>query len=191
MTILQKVSQMNVRITYRRTSRISMRIGKNGDLLVSAPYLTPSSVIRRFIDGHSEWIRGAAARRAQLTEQEDLMFSSLPLGTAKEKAEAAAKLNGIIAPMIAKHAPEMGVTPGKTRYRASRTRWGSCNVATGDISFSLYLLLLPHQCIEHTVVHELAHLIVPNHGPAFRAVMDRFFPEWKAARKLARETMSR
>ena len=47
----------------------------------------------------------------------------------------------------------------------------------------LYLLLLPQRCIEHIVVHELAHLLVPNHGPRFYAVMDKHFPDWKQVRK--------
>lgn len=182
---------MTVRVTYRRTSRLSMRIGKNGDLLVSAPYFTPSSAIRSFIDGHRGWIEDAKLRRARLTETENSRFSALPLCTAKEKAEAVARLDEIVAPLVRKYSAEMGVTPGKVCYRASRTRWGSCNVRTGNINFSLYLMLLPLPCIEHTVVHELAHLIVPNHGPAFRAIMDRFYPQWREARELARKTMSR
>jgi hypothetical protein len=37
--------------------------------------------------------------------------------------------------------------------------------------------------VEHVVVHELAHLIVPNHGKDFYAVMDKFFPRWKEAKE--------
>ena len=48
--------------------------------------------------------------------------------------------------------------------------------------FSAYLLLLPEWCIEHVVVHELAHLIVPNHSDKFYAVMDTYFPRWREAR---------
>lgn len=167
-----------------------MRIGKNGDLLVSAPYFTPSSTIRSFIDSHADWIRKAAARRDELARRETEKFSSLPLSNSGERAQAVARLDSIVRPMIEKYAVQMQVRPGRIRYRASRTRWGSCNVATGDINFSLFLLLLPLPCIEQTVVHELAHLLVPNHGPAFHAVMDRYYPEWKKAREMARKAMS-
>ena len=51
------------------------------------------------------------------------------------------------------------------------------------LAFSVYLLLLPDWCIEHVVVHELAHLLEPNHSKRFYAIMDRFFPRWKEARK--------
>lgn len=51
------------------------------------------------------------------------------------------------------------------------------------LAFSVYLLLLPDWCIEHVVVHELAHLLEANHSKRFYAIMDRFFPRWKEARK--------
>lgn len=168
-----------------------MRIGKNGDLLVSAPYFTPSSTIRNFIGKHREWIEKAVSRKREAQDRQNAGFASLPLETQAQKAAAKARLEAIITPLVAKYSSEMGVRPGRIKYRASRTRWGSCNVASRDINFSLYLLLLPPPCIEHTVVHELAHLLVPDHSPAFRAVMDRFYPEWKKARRLAKETMSR
>lgn len=47
--------------------------------------------------------------------------------------------------------------------------------------------LVPDWCIEHVVVHELAHLIEANHGPKFHALMDRYYPRWKEARKATRE----
>lgn len=191
MTIFPTGKLMKVRITYRRTSRLSMRVGKNGDLLVSAPYFTPSSAIRSFIEKNRDWIEKAVSGRQEAQARQNAGFDLLPLRTAGEKQAAKARLDAIIAPLVARYASEMGVTPGEIHYHASRTRWGSCNIVSRNINFSLYLLLLPLPCIEHTVVHELAHLLVPDHSPAFRAVMDRFYPDWKNAKKLARETMSR
>ena len=51
------------------------------------------------------------------------------------------------------------------------------------LAFSVYLLLLSDWCIEHVVVHELAHLLEANHSKRFYAIMGRFFPRWKEARK--------
>ena len=98
-------------------------------------------------------------------------------------------MDAIITPLVGKYAPMMGVSPSAISYRASRSRWGSCNPSTGRICFSYYLLLLPDICIEHVVVHELAHLLVSGHGPAFYKVMYKYFPRWKEARTLARQTV--
>lgn len=81
----------------------------------------------------------------------------------------------------------MGVCPTSIKYKATISRWGSCNTGTHTISLSLYLLLLPEWCIEHVVVHELAHLIVPSHSKRFYDVMDRHFPQWREAKKITKE----
>ena len=89
--------------------------------------------------------------------------------------------------MLEKYSEQMGVKPASVSFRATKSRWGSCNTKTRRISLSSYLLLLPDWCIEHVVVHELAHLLVPNHGPRFYAVMDRHFPRWREARRVSRQ----
>ena len=70
----------------------------------------------------------------------------------------------------------MGVHPKRIVYQATISRWGACNKTTGVIKLSLYLLLLPEWCVEHVVVHELAHLIEANHGPRFHALLEEVCP---------------
>jgi len=44
------------------------------------------------------------------------------------------------------------------------------------------LIKRPKVCLEYVVVHELAHLIVPDHSAAFWAVVGRHLPTWRASR---------
>ena len=46
-------------------------------------------------------------------------------------------------------------------------RWGSCTPATGVIRLSDRLQTLPSWVVDYVLVHELAHLVEPTHGPAF------------------------
>lgn len=48
-------------------------------------------------------------------------------------------------------------------------RWGSCTPATGEIRISSAMEGMPSWVIDAVVVHELAHLLVPGHGPDFYA----------------------
>ena len=107
---------MAIQVTYRRTSRLSMRIVKNGDVHVSAP-----------------------------------------IGMPREKVIAF---------------------------------WGQCNVKDRSICISAYVLLLPEWCVEHIVVHELCHLLEPSHNARFHALMDKYFPRWREARKVTRRFTS-
>jgi len=164
---------------------MSLRIGKDGGLLVSVPLFTPKRRIRKFIEDNREWIERASVKAEKRREENEAFFSSLPLGSREERAVVVGRLQEKVQPLVEHYAPLMGVSPAKISYRASKTRWGSCNTRSGNINFSLYLLLLPDECIEHTVVHELAHLLVPNHGPSFHALMDKYYPRWREARKLS------
>jgi predicted metal-dependent hydrolase len=71
---------------------------------------------------------------------------------------------------IARHAPALGVNPTAVSVRDQRSRWGSAS-HRGRLSFSWRLILAPPEALETVVIHELAHLRVFGHGPAFWALV--------------------
>ena len=96
----------------------------------------------------------------------------------------------LVEPMVKRYSGEMGVKPQGISYKAMISRWGVCNVKARTVCFSAYLLLLPEWCVEHVVVHELCHLLEPSHNARFHALMDRYFPRWKEARRETRRIMN-
>jgi predicted metal-dependent hydrolase len=62
-----------------------------------------------------------------------------------------------------------------------RTRWASCTPAEGTIRMSRRLQQLPQWVCDYVLVHELAHLLVPGHGPDFWALVARY-PRTERAR---------
>ena len=174
---------MAIKVTYRRTSRLSMRIAKNGDVLVSAPIGLSQETVTDFIEKNREWIQKARIRTQEQQEKRYAFFSQLPLDTPEQRENVLLRMQATIPPLIQKYAPLMKVKPGRITYQATISRWGCCQPRTHELAFSVYLLLLPDWCIEHVVVHELAHLLEANHSKRFYAIMDRFFPQWKEARK--------
>ncbi|MCC8070232.1 MAG: M48 family metallopeptidase [Bacteroidales bacterium] len=176
---------MTVKVTWRhKRSGISMRVTKKGEVLVSAPVGMERREVLRFISDHQQWIEGALERQAKARQTESSFFGQLPLTTKAEIKDASQRLQAVVAPMVEHHSEAMKVRPACITFRATRSRWGSCNPLTRRINLSIYLLLLPEWCIEHVVVHELAHLLVPNHSAAFYAIMDIHFPRWREARAL-------
>lgn len=174
---------MAIQVTYRRTSRLSMRIVKNGDVHVSVPYGLPKKMVENFIEEHRDWIEKARKKTSEKQQTRADFFHQLPLETREQKAEALARLKALVESMVERHAEEMGVRPSAVVYKPMVSRWGRCNVRDRSICISSYVLLLPEWCVEHVVVHELCHLLEPSHNARFHALMDRYFPRWREARK--------
>ena len=163
---------MAIKVTYRRTSRLSMRIVKNGDVHVSAPIGMPREKVIAFIEEHKDWIEQARKKTYERQKQRAEFYNKLPLTTRAQADEALKRLKALVEPMMEKHAKEMGVKPSIVYYKPTISRWGQC-----------YVLLLPKWCVEHVVVHELCHLLEPSHNARFHALMDKYFPRWREARK--------
>jgi len=61
-----------------------------------------------------------------------------------------------------------------TWSKVQRQRWGSCSVHSGDIRISDRLVDVPPWVLDSVLIHELAHLVVPHHGPEFEAITARY-----------------
>jgi len=55
-----------------------------------------------------------------------------------------------------------------------KTRWGSCTPAEGSIRISNRLASMPGWVLDSVLIHEMAHLEQPNHGPRFKALVGRY-----------------
>jgi predicted metal-dependent hydrolase len=53
-------------------------------------------------------------------------------------------------------------------------RWGSCTVSEGRIRISDRLASMPDWVLDWVILHELAHLAVPNHGPQFQQIVSQY-----------------
>ena len=55
-----------------------------------------------------------------------------------------------------------------------KSRWASCSPSDGSIHLSLALAPFPPWVRDYVIVHELAHLIVPDHSDRFWKLVNRF-----------------
>lgn len=64
-----------------------------------------------------------------------------------------------------------------------RSRWGSCNVVTKKLCFSLRLISQHKACVDYVVLHELTHTVYKAHDKDFYGFIARFMPDYKAVAK--------
>jgi predicted metal-dependent hydrolase len=65
--------------------------------------------------------------------------------------------------------------PASIRWVGNQNaRWGSCTPEDGSIRISRKLAGEPSWVLDYVIVHELAHLEVAGHGPAFWRLVQRY-----------------
>ncbi len=75
-----------------------------------------------------------------------------------------------------------GVQPTSIRWVTNQSkRWGSCSAESGEIRLSHRLQAVPGWVLDTVIVHELAHLVVPNHSDAFYQLANRHPRQAEAA----------
>ncbi len=67
--------------------------------------------------------------------------------------------------------------------RKMKTRWGVCNTKTKRVTLNLELIKKDLKYLDYVIVHELAHLVYPNHQHEFWSLVGQVIPNYKALRK--------
>jgi predicted metal-dependent hydrolase len=88
------------------------------------------------------------------------------------------KGRGTIPERVIRYAGQLGVTVGDVRVMELQNRWASCS-AQGNLNFHWKCMLAPIKILDYIVVHELAHLLVPDHSPAFWNEVDKLMPDYR------------
>ena len=81
--------------------------------------------------------------------------------------------------LIPKWERKLNVSVSKLFLQKMKTKWGSCNPAARNIRLNTELVSKPKDLFEYVLVHEMAHLLVPNHGADFVRILDEFIPSWQ------------
>ena len=79
---------------------------------------------------------------------------------------------------------EYGVKMPEIKVRKMKTRWGSCMPYKQVITLNLTLAYKPLCCTEYVVLHELCHLVHPNHSKKFYALIQKYMPDYKQRKDL-------
>ena len=74
------------------------------------------------------------------------------------------------------------VSPREMKVRNYKTRWGSCD-KKGRLTFNFHLIKAPQTIIDYVVIHELCHIIQPNHSKLFWNEVAKYDPNYKNHKK--------
>jgi predicted metal-dependent hydrolase len=174
----------NQTITYThkataRARRLRMTIKAGGEILISGPKWASISTIEDWMRSKASWIlqkvdelqniQPKPSKQESRKEYEN--YKTIALKIAKEKVSQFNKIYQFAFNRIS--------------IRNQTTRWGSCS-KKGNLNFNYKIALLPDECADYLVVHELCHLQQFNHSPAFWELIAKTIPNYKHIRKALR-----
>ena len=85
-----------------------------------------------------------------------------------------------------RYAQQIGVSPAGVSVRNFRSRWGSCD-KKGQVVFNWNIIKAPHSIVDYVVIHELCHLIQPNHSKDFWQLVGRHDAAYSEHRQWLKE----
>lgn len=164
---------------------------------------------REMVSGESHYYRGRRYRlevvdaeetpRVALRGHQALVLHVRPGSTAEDREGLLQRwyrdrMRELLPRLLTKWQAKLGVEACEWGIKRMKTKWGSCNTTARRIWLNLELIKKPPACLEYVLVHELVHLLAPNHDERFLGLMDRHLPTWRRRRTelnatpLAKET---
>jgi predicted metal-dependent hydrolase len=127
-----------------------------------------------------DWDRGARLAYGA----DDAAYARAVVALIKREAKA------WFAPRLERHCGVLGVEVPRFSVVDARTRWGSCSPGgshhVASIRLSWRLALAPPAVADYVAAHECAHLLQPNHGPAFWAEVRKLIGDERPHRRWLR-----
>jgi predicted metal-dependent hydrolase len=199
-------------VRHRRARRYLLRVTPEGALRLTVPRAGSIAAGVRFAQSQIPWITAEWARltsvvawghgtaiwyrgiRVPLSLAEGTAAwadRQMPLkGTADVRCAVQSHLRTLAATELPQRCLELaehtGLRPSRIAVRNQRSRWGSCS-ARGAVQLNWRLIQMPPDVSDYVMLHELVHLVQPNHSRRFWRAVEGVCPEWRAAEQWLRK----
>lgn len=148
---------VELRRNARRTRNAAAR-RENGQAIVELPLFVPAAEEQQWLDVMMARLRRHESRRRDGRSDAALL-------------RRASELHATFLTSAGRSVPP----PRSVTWVGNQDqRWGSCTPRAGTIRISSRLKDFPQWVIDYVLLHELAHLAEPGHGPAFLALLHRY-----------------
>lgn len=180
---------------------------KAGKVIVSAPTSMPFGTIAKFVEEKEEWIKKALQTQTKQLNKKVIDDKVRILGQWYEIREADffSIQDNVVYVDKKKDAPQqikkflriqlekIGTyyfdfyydkmaeyfKKPKLKFSYLKGKWGVCFMRKEEIVLSYDLIHCSEQFIAYVALHELAHMVHPNHSKSFYYFVERYMPNYK------------
>ena len=202
--------EISYQLERKAVKNLNLRVREDGSVYASAPRQVSAAEIDAFVASRGAFILQAVARMEErplvLRRGDKLALFQEGEGfilQVKEPEDPVQRQKGLergldyicqeifqgmleeLYPLAAKQ----GAAKPLLRIRRMKSRWGSCLPGKGIITLNKRLLEAPRGCIQYVILHELCHLIHPDHSKRFYGLLAAWMPDWKEWKTRLEETV--
>ena len=154
-----------------RARYLRVEVPFGGPPLLVVPRFVGRDEVERFLDAKRDWIEAQLARQVPVLDLPRL-----------SEAESRRHVRFHAGAICALEAAALGVSFRRIRVAGQRSRWGSCS-SKGTLSFNWRLALAPPEVLDYVAVHEVCHLVQPNHSRRFWKGVESRRPDYRMQRE--------
>lgn len=177
---------------------------KEGKIIVTTNYLTPSSTINKLIKDNTYFINKILLKENK--KKEDTSFKLFGINYdivygfpnteieenkiyTKDEKSLNKYLSNYIRDIYKKRIDyyynlfEENIPIPNLKIRRMTSRWGVCNIKNHNVTLNLELSKYDIEALDYVIVHELSHFIYLNHQKEFWHLVSKYYPNYKEVRK--------
>jgi len=186
------VQPFEIEVHYKRIKNIYLRIKPDGKLVISAPFGTSKAYLIKFVKSRISWIEAKQQKIAERQEssikleKDEILLFGKPFKGRLSEAQLQRLLHEKITLYYKKYwqfFKDRGCKLVEIKYRMMKRTWGVCRPTAGTITFNKRLIHQPVEFIEYVVLHEMCHLLIPNHSKDFYTLVAHHMPHFKQYEK--------
>ena len=85
---------------------------------------------------------------------------------------------------------KMNIKYSSFKVRDKSSNFGTCKPKTGELSFNSRIIMLSNEMIDAIIVHELSHMVYPNHSKDFYGLVKTYIPNYDKINKWLKENIT-
>ena len=203
------INNYDIKIIRKKNKHTYIRV-KDNHIVVTTNYLTPKILINKLIkDNYKEIEKMILKDKAKTQKEKDfylfgkkynVIYDDSVLNVLVNESNLIVKdeksldkyINLLVNDVFLEHLKkwyyvfEEKIPNPDLKIRKMKTRWGVCNTKNAKITLNYYLYKYDLECLDYVIVHELSHLLEPNHSKNFWEVVAKYYPNYKEIRKKLR-----
>ena len=154
----------------RRARRLSISVRPFKGARVAVPFGISFGRAQRFAQAKAGWIKRHLGKMEKLEQRCRQLSNASPIREPAARRFLIDRLDHL--------AKKHGFSYNRVFIRNQKTRWGSCS-KKDNINLNINLVRLPSALIDYTLLHELVHTRIKNHGKQFWDQMDELLGDAK------------